>query len=101
MSTLLVACCYWKRANNWGAAAAIVAGAVIPLGYLTLNLVWRIPKLDNAGNAVIENGQPATMGYLARHVGESWPVIAAFAASILAMIVGSLLKPKSPSATRA
>ncbi len=101
MSTLLVACCYWKRANSWGAAEAIVAGAVIPLGYLTLNLVWRIPRLDQAGNAVIENGQPATMGYLAHHVGESWPVIAAFAASILAMIVGSLLKPKSPSATRA
>ena len=32
MSTLLIACCYWKRANNWGAAAAIVVGAVIPVG---------------------------------------------------------------------
>ena len=34
ISTLLVACCYWKRANNWGAIGAIVLGAVIPTMYL-------------------------------------------------------------------
>ena len=26
MSTLLIAACYWKRANDWGAGAAIVVG---------------------------------------------------------------------------
>ena len=39
MTTLLVSCCYWKRANNWGAAGAIIAGAVIPLLYLLLEQV--------------------------------------------------------------
>ena len=36
MVTLLVSCCYWKRANNWGAAGAITAGAIIPLAYLAM-----------------------------------------------------------------
>ena len=36
ISTLLIACCYWKRANNWGAAAAIVVGAVIPIACLVI-----------------------------------------------------------------
>ena len=36
ISTLLIACCYWKRANNWGAAGAIIFGAVIPVCYLVL-----------------------------------------------------------------
>ena len=27
MTTLVIACCYWKRANNWGAAAAIAVGS--------------------------------------------------------------------------
>ena len=30
MAVLLIACCYWPRANNWGAAAAIAVGAVVP-----------------------------------------------------------------------
>ena len=29
MSVLLIAVCYWKRANSWGAAAAIFVGAAI------------------------------------------------------------------------
>ena len=28
--TLLIACCYWPRANSWGAIGAIVFGALIP-----------------------------------------------------------------------
>ena len=31
MSILLIACCYWKRANNWGAFAAIILGAACPV----------------------------------------------------------------------
>ncbi len=76
MTTLLVSCCYWKRANNWGAAAAIAAGAAIPLAYLVMELV------------------PATSA-LAATIGPNWSGIAAFLGSGLAMIIGSLLKPGS------
>lgn len=74
MTTLLVSCCYWKRANNWGAAGAIIAGAVVPLSYLALEQV------------------PATHG-LAVWIGPNWSGIAAFAGSAVAMVAGSLLKP--------
>ena len=74
MSTLLIACCYWKRANSWGAAAAIAAGAIFPTGYLVMQQV------------------SATQA-LADHIGPWYSGIAAFAAAALAMIVGSLLKP--------
>ncbi len=36
MSTLLIACCYWKSANNWGAAGAIVLGAAFQIAILIL-----------------------------------------------------------------
>ena len=75
ISTLLVACCYWPRANNWGAAAAIACGALIPLAYLVLQLV------------------PATNS-LARDIGPYCSGIAAYVAAALAMFVGSLLKPR-------
>ena len=39
ISTMLIACCYWKRANNWGAAAAIIVGAVIPIACLVIEQV--------------------------------------------------------------
>lgn len=74
MTTLLVSCCYWKHANNWGATGAIIAGAVIPLAYLVLELI------------------PATREF-AVGIGPNWSGIAAFAGSALAMVAGSLLKP--------
>ena len=74
MSTLLIACCYWRRANNWGAAAAIVAGAIIPVAFLAAKLI------------------PASKLW-AELVGEHYPVILAFAYAAAAMVVGSLLKP--------
>ena len=46
MSVLLIACCYWKRANNWGAIAAIVVGAALPVLALSLNLFVKVPQLD-------------------------------------------------------
>jgi SSS family solute:Na+ symporter len=75
MSVLLVACCYWKRANNWGALGAILLGAAVPCAFLTLEKV------------------PAT-AELAAAIGKDWPGIAAFVAATLGMIVGSLLKPQ-------
>ena len=79
MTTLLIACCYWKRANSWGAAGAIILGAVIPVAYLILEKV------------------PSTKEF-ADSIGSSFAGIAAFGFSGLAMVVGSLLKPrKEPS----
>ncbi len=77
MTTLLVSCCYWKRANSWGAAGAIIAGAVVPLSYLAMEQI------------------SATKG-LAAWIGPNWSGIAAFAGSAVAMVVGSLLKPVAP-----
>ena len=79
MSTLLIACCYWKRANSWGAGGAIILGAAIPLSFLILQL---IPKTQT----------------FAEMIGPNWAGIAAFALAWLAMIVGSLLKPAEKEA---
>lgn len=77
MTTLLIACCYWKRANNWGAAAAIGVGATVPIGYLVLEQV------------------PATKD-LAKQIGPYYSGIATYALVAVAMVVGSWLKPISP-----
>ncbi|REJ93220.1 MAG: sodium:solute symporter family protein [Planctomycetota bacterium] len=74
MSTLLIACCYWKRANNWGAAAAIITGAVFPLGFLVMEQL------------------PVTEA-IARQIGPYYSGLAAYLAAALAMVAGSLLKP--------
>ncbi|HXJ74381.1 MAG TPA: hypothetical protein VNM37_16140, partial [Candidatus Dormibacteraeota bacterium] len=74
MTTLVIACCYWKRANNWGAAAAIVIGAVVPVGYLLLEQL------------------PATKD-LAKRIGPYYSGIATYLLVALGMVVGSLLKP--------
>jgi SSS family solute:Na+ symporter len=75
----LIACCYWKRANSWGAAAAIAVGALIPVTFLTLQQV------------------PAT-AELATAIGPNRSGIAAFVGTALAMVVGSLLKPQRKEA---
>ncbi|HZZ82513.1 MAG TPA: sodium:solute symporter family protein [Gemmataceae bacterium] len=81
MSTLLIACCYWRRANDWGAAAAIAVGAAFPLAYLVLEQLSATEKL-------------------AQKIGAYNFGIAAFIGAGVAMIVGSLLKsaikPSSP-----
>jgi len=74
ITTLLVACCYWKRANNWGAAAAIVVGALIPIACLVIEQVGNIPAAET-------------------QLWRCYSGIAAFVATALAMVVGSLLKP--------
>ncbi len=78
MSVILIAGCYWKRANSWGAAAAIFVGAAIPIAYLIMQ------KIDiPAANA------------LADQIGPHYSGIAAFGGAALAMVIGSLIKPKA------
>jgi SSS family solute:Na+ symporter len=79
MSVLLVACCYWRRANNWGAGAAIISGAFFPVAFLVMQ------KLPSTAS-------------LARQIGPYYSGIAAYVIAALAMIVGSLLKPSGPAA---
>ena len=78
MSVLLVACCYWERANSWGAGAAIFVGAAFPISYLALELI------------------PATREF-AVGIGPNYAGIAGFAGAATAMVVGSLLKPREPA----
>jgi len=75
ISVLLVACCYWRRANSWGAAAAIIVSAAIPIAYLVMEQL------------------PAAVG-LAKTIGPYYSGIAAYVGSGLAMVVGSLAKPQ-------
>jgi solute:Na+ symporter, SSS family len=74
ISVLLIASCYWGRANSWGAAASIAVSALIPVTYLVLEQI------------------PAT-AQLAKDIGPYYSGIAAYIFSGLAMIIGSLLKP--------
>jgi len=76
MSVLLIACCYWKRANSWGAAGAIILGAATPTSFLVSE------PLD------------ATEAW-AKLIGPYWSGIAAYVCAGLAMIIGSLLKPQT------
>jgi len=99
MSVLLIACCYWKRANNWGAIAAIVVGALLPVLALSLDLFVKVPVLDAAGQALLKNGNPVTAGWAAHHIGSHFVNIGTFVLVALSMVMGSLLKPatKRPS----
>jgi SSS family solute:Na+ symporter len=74
MATLLVACCYWPRANSWGAVSAILVGATFPLAYLVLQQL------------------PSTHA-LAVSIGPYYSGIAAFVGAAAAMVIGSLAKP--------
>lgn len=76
MSVLLIACCYWKRANSWGAAGAIIFGAVMPVAYLIFEQI------------------PATRHLFKQTIGAPLWGILTFATTGLAMVVGSLLKPR-------
>ena len=76
ISVLLIACCYWKRSNSWGAALSIMVSAVIPAAYLVMEQL------------------PGTAG-LARRIGPYYSGIATYLLSGLAMVVGSLLKPRA------
>jgi SSS family solute:Na+ symporter len=75
ISVLLISSCYWKGANSWGAAASIILAAAIPVTFLVLEKT------------------PATRD-LAKSIGPYYSGIAAYAASAIAMVVFSLLKPR-------
>src|SRR4029450_10594513 len=75
ISMLLIACCYWKRANSWGAAASIIISAFIPITYLVMEQL------------------PSTV-QIARSIGPYYSRIATYVLSGAAMVVGSLLKPQ-------
>lgn len=81
MSVLLIACCYWKQANNWGATAAIIVGALLPVGYLVL---------EKINGSVVLHDQYG--------LDQNRVKIGAFVLAGLSMIVFSLLKPKAASA---
>src|ERR1700752_209727 len=76
ISVLLIACCYWRKANNWGAGASIVVSALIPITYLVMEQV------------------PSTAA-LAKSIGPYYSGIATYILSGVAILVGSLLKPQS------
>lgn len=73
VSTLLIAACYWKKANTWGAYGAIVVGSLIPILFLVLQQI------------------PATTE-LAKSIGPYYSGIAAFGFAWVAMFIGSNLK---------
>jgi SSS family solute:Na+ symporter len=73
MSILLIACCYWKRANSWGAFAAIVFGAALPVGTLVLQKIGPYTEWFKQNDTVCG--------------------VATYVVVALAMIIGSLLKP--------
>ena len=82
ISVLLIACCYWSRANNWGAGASIFVSAAIPIAYLVMEQV------------------PATVN-LAKSIGPYYSGIATYLLSGAAMIIGSMLKPQGRAEGRA
>ncbi len=73
MTVILIAACYWKKANNWGAIGSIVAGSVIPVAFLILQ-------------------QVETTSHLAAEIGPYFSAIAAFVCTALAMTIGSYAK---------
>jgi solute:Na+ symporter, SSS family len=86
MSVMLIACCYWKRANDWGAFAAIIFGAACPVLTLTLNVVAKV-AVPGAGGKVDQ------VGLVRYYIGDHWVIVGTFALVAVAMVVGSLMKP--------
>jgi SSS family solute:Na+ symporter len=76
ISVLLIACCYWRGANSWGAAASIIVSALIPVTYLVMEQV------------------PSTAS-LAKSIGPYYSGIATYLLSGAAMIIGSMIRPQS------
>jgi SSS family solute:Na+ symporter len=82
ISVLLIACCYWRKANSWGAAASIVVSALIPVTYLVMEQL------------------PATAAF-AKSIGPYYSGIATYLLSGAAMVIGSALKPGNHAEGRA
>lgn len=73
MSVILIAACYWEKANNWGALAAIIIGSTIPIGFLIFQ-------------------QVETTSSWAEEIGPYKSGIATYVLTALAMILGSYMK---------
>jgi solute:Na+ symporter, SSS family len=76
ISVLLVACCYWKRANSTGAVAAIVGGAATPILFLLTGLAQHVAIAGLASFALSAGGM--IIGSLlgsARNTREDVPVV--------------------------
>jgi len=73
MSVILISACYWNKANDWGAFAAIIAGAFIPVCFLVMQQ--------------IEFTQSLT-----QQIGPYKTGVATYLAAGLAMVAGSLIK---------
>ncbi len=68
--SLLVGALYWRKANHWGAMAALILGAVGPITFLVVN-------------AVVEKGSPY-------EIAPEVAGLSAFALAFAGMIFGSL-----------
>jgi len=75
MSVLLIAACYWTKANSWGAIAAITVGCLIPVSYLVMEQV-------DSTHALAASIGPYKVG------------IVTYLMASLAMIGGSIIKNK-------
>ena len=77
MSVLLIAVCYWRRSNSWGAAAAICVGAIMPVSYLVADVLTQFETVNL---------------FVTRDIGLYVWGILTYIATAVAMVVGSLLK---------
>ena len=77
MSVLLIAGCYWRRSNSWGAAAAICVGAIMPVSYLVVDLLKQFETVNH---------------FVTQDIGLYVWGILTYVATAAAMVCGSLLK---------
>lgn len=59
ISVLIIACCYWKRANSVGAVAAILGGALAPIVFLLSGLAEHVAAAGLASFGLATSGMIA------------------------------------------
>ncbi len=77
MSVLLIAGCYWRRANSWGAASSICVGAIMPVSYLIADVLTQFETVNQ---------------FVTQDIGLYVWGILTYIATAAAMVIGSLLK---------
>ncbi len=73
MSVILISACYWDKANNWGAIAAIAVGCLLPISFLVLQQI------------------PATQLWVQQIGPYKWGIFT-YIITALAMVLGSVFK---------
>lgn len=73
MSVILIAACYWDKANNWGAIASIITGSIIPVSFLIMQ-------------------QVEFTQFLAQEIGPYRVGVATYIVTAIAMWIGSKMK---------